>query len=345
MKALVKFQKGDGFMELREIPEPEAGYGQVKIKVRYAGICGSDLHIYHQDIGIPIRPPVVTGHEFSGTITQTGEGVEGWKTGDRVVCETAFRCCGTCLHCREGSYNLCDERRTLGYWHDGAFAPYTVVPAARLHALPESVSFLAGALLEPLACVTHAVMELTGIRAGDLVLVSGPGAIGLAALQVARSHGARVIVSGTTADADRLEAAKKLGAEWAVDVMETDLLDLVGKVSKGAGVDAVLECSGNPKAVDTGFLAVRKRGQFTQIGLFGGPIHVDFEKICYKEIRVTGSLASRWASWEKAIALVERKHVVLEPLVSDIMPLAAWKEAFGMFEAKKGLKLVLDPWK
>jgi len=344
MKALVKYQKGDGFMELREVPEPKAGPGQVKIRVGYTGICGSDLHIYHQDIGIPIRPPVVTGHEFSGTVAELGAGVEGWKVGDRVVSETAFSCCGTCPHCREGYYNLCNERRTLGYWFDGAFAPFTVVPAGRLHALPESVSFLAGALMEPLACITHAVMELTTIRAGDVVLVSGPGAVGLAALQVARSHGARVLVCGTSVDRERLAAARRLGAEWTVDVMETDLLDLVGKLTGGAGADVALECSGSAKAADTGLLAVRKRGQFTQIGLFGKPVNLDFERICYKEIRVTGSLGSRWTSWVKALALVEGKKVLLEPLASDVLPLSRWQEAFAMFEAKKGLKIVLDPW-
>ena len=116
MKALVKYQSGDGFMELRDVPEPKPEAGQVKIEVARTGICGSDLHIYHNDIDIPIRPPVVTGHEFSGTIVEIGAGVEGWKVGDRVVSETAFSYCGVCLHCREGYYNLCNQRRTLGYW-------------------------------------------------------------------------------------------------------------------------------------------------------------------------------------------------------------------------------------
>ncbi len=345
MKGLVKYEKGDGFMEIRDVPEPKPGRGQVKIEVKYTGICGSDLHIYHYDIGIPIRPPVITGHEFSGVIVEVGEGVEGWKVGDRVVSETAFSYCGVCMHCREGYYNLCNERRTLGYWYDGAFAPYTVVPAARLHALPDSISFLSGALMEPLACITHAVMELTAIQAGDIVLVSGPGAIGLATMQVAKAHGAKVLVAGTTVDLERLEIAKKLGADWVVNIQEKNLLERVAELTDGVGVDVTLECSGNAKGTDAGILATRKRGQLTQIGLPGKPITIDFEKICYREIRVTGSLGSRWTSWEKALALVKDRKVLLEPLASDIIPLSDWKKAFDMFEAKKGLKIVIDPTK
>ena len=343
MKGLVKYQLGDGFMELRDLPEPRPSAGQVKIEVAATGICGSDLHIFHNDIDIPIKPPVVTGHEFSGTIVELGEGVEGWSIGDRVVSETAFAYCGVCLHCRDGFYNLCNQRRTLGYWFDGAFAPYTIVPAARLHGLPAELSFLEGALMEPLACVTHSVLELTSILPTDWVLVSGPGAVGLAALQVAKAQGARVVAAGTSVDADRLKKASSLGADLVVDVQKENLLDIIKDLTGGLGVDVALECSGNARALESAILGVRKRGQLTQIGLYGKPITVDFEKICFKEIKVTGSLGSRWKSWESALALTKSKKVLLEPLVSHVMPLSDWKKAFEMFERKEGLKLVLDP--
>jgi len=343
MKGLVKYAAGPGNMELREVPEPKPGPGEVKIAVQYTGICGSDLHIYHSDIAIPVRPPVITGHEFSGTIVEVGLGVEHWKPGDRVVSETAYSYCGVCIHCREGFYNLCNQRKTLGYWYNGAFAPYTIVPAARLHPLPDSISFLEGALMEPLACIVHAVVELTHIQAGDTVLVSGPGAIGLATLQVAKAHGAHVLVTGTPVDAERLEKAKALGADWTLDVTKQSLGETVEEITGGVGVDVVLECSGSEKALQDALLSVRKRGQLTQIGLFGKPISLDFERICYKEVKVTGSLGSRWTSWERALQMVARGQVQLKPLVSDILPLAEWKKAFELFEAKKGLKIVLDP--
>ena len=154
MKALVKYASGSGNMEIRDMPVPHAGPGQIKIKVMEAGICGSDLHIYHSDIAIPINPPVITGHEFSGIVEEVGEGVSGFKPGDPVVSETAYDYCGKCDFCREGWYNLCIERKTLGYWYNGIFTKYTVVPADRVHHIPEGVSFTAAAMTEPVS-YTH----------------------------------------------------------------------------------------------------------------------------------------------------------------------------------------------
>jgi len=343
MKALVKYAKGNGNMEVRSIPEPVPGPGQVKIEVKAAGICGSDLHIYHDYIAIPVRPPVVTGHEFCGVIAEVGEGVEGWKVGDRVTSETAYSFCGKCRYCINGYYNLCNERRTLGYWYNGAFAKYTVVPQEKLHRLPDNIDFISGAFLEPLACVVHAVLELTSITAGDIVLVTGPGAIGLASMQVAKAQGAVVIVSGTSIDKERLAVAEQLGADYTVDIQKEDLHKLVNDVTNGRGVDVVLECSGVGKAVDDAFNLIAKQGQFTQIGLFGKPININFEKICYKELKVTGSLGSRRTSWEKAIQLVRQGRIQIKPLISHVFPITEWQKAFDMFEKKQGLKLVLEP--
>ena len=149
MKALRKYAAEPGNMRIEDVPEPTPGPGMIKIEVKKAGICGSDLHIYHSDIAIPVRPPVTTGHEFSGVIAELGEGVEGFEVGQRVVSETAFSYCGTCDYCREGYYNLCNQRRTLGYWYDGIFTNYTVVPAGRVHLIPEGVSDLEAAMTEP----------------------------------------------------------------------------------------------------------------------------------------------------------------------------------------------------
>lgn len=343
MHALVKYDKGAGNMEIRDLPEPSAGPGAVKIEVHTTGICGSDLHIYHYDIDIPINPPVTTGHEFAGTVVEIGEGVTCCSVGDRVTSETAYSYCGKCRYCRGGFYNLCPSRRTLGYWYNGAFARFTVVPASRVHRLPESVSLRAGAMLEPLACVTHAAIDLTSIQPEDRVLVSGPGAIGLLALQVARSCGARVIVSGTDVDQQRLAIASELGADHVVDVTREDLAALVTEQTDGQGVDVVLECAGSASAVDAGLQLIRKQGQFTQIGLFGGPVQLNFEKICFKELRVTGSLGSKRSSWEEAIRLVAVGEVQTEPLISHELPLSDWKKAFDLFESKGGLKLLLRP--
>ncbi|MDF2499675.1 MAG: putative arabitol-phosphate dehydrogenase [Anaerosporomusa subterranea] len=344
MKGLVKYAKGPGNMEVRDVAESKAGPGQVKIEVKAAGICGSDLHIFHDDIaGIPINPPVVTGHEFTGVIVEVGEGVTQWKVGERVTSETAVSFCGDCMHCRTGRYNLCNNRRTLGYWYNGAFTSYTVVPKERIHKLPDAIDFIAGALAEPLACVTHAVLELTTIITGDVVLVSGPGSIGMLALQVAKAQGAIVVVSGTNIDRERLTMAKQLGADYTVDITEQDLAALINELTCGRGADVTLECSGAARAANDALVLTRKFGHYTQIGLFGKPIQIDFEKICYRELKVTGSLGSTWTSWEKAIQLMASGKVNTRDLVSHVMPITEWEKAFKMFEDKEGYKLVLTP--
>ena len=343
MKALVKYEAGPGNMEIRDVPEPTVGPGQVKIEIMEAGICGSDLHIYHSDIAIPVRPPVTTGHEFSGVVTDVGEGVTAFKPGDRVVSETAYHYCQTCDFCREGFYNLCVERRTLGYWFNGVFTKYTVVPAGRIHLIPDNVDFTTAAMTEPLACVVHAIYDLSRIVPSDVVMVSGPGAIGLMAMQVAKAHGATVVVTGTNMDLDRLEMAKKLGADFAVNVQKEDVKAIFDSLSKGYGPDVVLECSGSAPGVDSGLNLIKKRGYFVQIGLPGKKIEFDIEKVCYKELHFSGSLGSRNHSWRTALKLLAEGKVVLKPLAATKLPITEWKKAFEMFENKEGYKIFLTP--
>jgi L-iditol 2-dehydrogenase len=343
MKALVKYRRGPGNMEIREVPEPEPKQGQIKIEVKATGICGSDLHIYHDDMVIAVNPPVVVGHEFSGVVAEMGPGTTGWKPGDRVVSELGFEVCGRCYNCLQGFPNLCDQRKSIGYWYDGAFAPFVIVPAEGVHPLPDDIGFEEGALTEPLACVVHGVLELTSFAAGDTVLVSGPGTMGLMTLQVARAQGATTIVSGVSADEKRLALARELGADHVVDVEQEDVVRRVRQLTGGRGADVVFECSGNDRAVDAGFAAIRKRGRYTQLGLFGRPISIDFEKVISKELKVTGSFGQRRSAWERALALMAQRKVSLGPLVSHVLPLAEWERAFQLFENKEGLKVVLTP--
>lgn len=343
MKALVKYDSAPGNMEIRDIPEPKAGAGEIKIAVKIAGICGSDLHIYHSDIAIPVRPPVVTGHEFSGIITEVGEGVKGFSVGDRVVSETAYHFCGECDFCKEGYYNLCVERRTLGYWYNGIFTDYTVVPAEKVHKIPEGVSDVSAALTEPLACVCHAIYDLCCIKAGDIVLVIGPGAIGIMAMQVAKAQGAVVIISGTDIDGERLKLAKELGADYTINIQQDGLEELVKRLTRGYGTDVVLECSGSEAGVNTGLKMIKKLGYFTQIGMGKPDINFNIESISYKEIHLRGSLGSRNHSWRTALKLQKQGKVHLEPLANPILPLEAWKEAFDRFEKKDGCKFMLVP--
>ena len=197
MRGVVKTARGHGHVELREVEPAPPGPGQVQVKVEAAGICGSDLHIYHDTISYNIRTPVVMGHEFAGTVVALGEGAgDGISIGDRVTGEPSIHICGHCDYCRGGHYNMCSDRQVMGYYHDGCFA--STVNARFVHRLPATVSFEAGALTELLACCVHSVIEQAGVTAGDLVAVIGPGPVGLFASLVAMAEGGRLrLATGT----------------------------------------------------------------------------------------------------------------------------------------------------
>lgn len=343
MLGVVKFKRGEGNMEIQEVPEPRPGPNEVKIEVKAAGICGSDIHIYHDDIKIPIKTPVVVGHEFSGIIAELGENVKHLKVGERVTSETAASVCGICPYCRTGHYNLCSSRLGIGYWINGAFAKYCIVPQERVHPLPENVDFISGALCEPLACCVHGIVELTDIHAGDLVVLLGPGPIGLLSLQIAKAEGGKVIVLGVSKDAERLNLAKNLGADMVIDIQKEDCYEVIKGLTGDLGADVVLECSGVSHAAVTGLNLVKKRGSYTQIGLFGRPIEIDFELIAYKELRVTGSFSQKWTAWEKALDLLAQEKINVRPIISHKLRLSDWRQGFKIHEEKSGLKVVLLP--
>lgn len=341
LKAVIKTKKGKGNIELKEIPEPIPKEKEVKIEVKAAGICGTDIHIYYDEY--PNNPPVVLGHEVSGVIVDIGRDVTEYKVGDRVTSETFFYTCGKCRFCRSGRINLCPDRLSIGSGVNGAFAKYLVVPEKNLHKLPLNVSFEEGALSEPLACSIHAVSESAGICASDVVVISGPGPIGLLALQVARGEGAFAIICGTSGDEERLAVGKQVGADIAINVQEKDPLRIVREVSEGYGADVVVECAGVASSASQCLRLVRKGGKFIQMGLFGKPVQIDLEQVVYKELNMIGSFSHVSSCWRKATRLLEQKKVMLEPLISDKLPLNQWKKGFEKTERHQGLKLLLYP--
>ena len=343
MKAVVKYAHGKGNVELRDVPEPSPGPDEVMIEVKAAGICGSDIHIFDEDIKLPIRPPVIIGHEFSGVVAEVGSSVTKWKPGDRVTSETSAHVCGECLPCRTGNYNVCAEKRLIGYWFNGAFAKYCVVPSRLVHKLPDNVSFLAGALCEPLACCVNGVIEKTRILPGDVVVIAGPGPIGLLSLQIAKSQGATVVLCGLSQDEKRLKLGEELGADLIINVEEEDPFQTVLKMTNGAGADVFLECSGSPNAVRMGFRLVRRMGQYTQLGLTGRSFSLDFDLVAYKEIIVRGMLGQRWTSWNRGLKMLSKGLVKTEPLISDVLPLSQWEIGFQKFRRKEGIKIILKP--
>jgi len=342
MKGLMKLQRGKGYVELREIEDPTPGPDEVLIKVKRAGVCGTDIHILHDEFP-KARPPFILGHEFSGVIAGLGEEVRGWRKGDRIVSETAAYSCGHCRFCQNGDTQLCPERMAYGYVKNGGFAKYIVVKSKLLHLLPESISFSEGALCEPLAVCAHAAMERVKVQAGETILVTGPGTVGLIMLQVIKSMGARVILTGTESDRERLKLGIELGADRRVNVDQEDLYSIVMEMTKGYGVDKSFECAGVKPAVVDCIRFTRKGGTIIQVGLFGKSIEIPYEEIALKELSVIGCFAQRSSCWEPAIRLLAEGKVKTSPLISGEYPLDQWKEAFDRFERREGLKYLLYP--
>jgi len=342
MRALVKVQRGDGFVELKETEKPKPAPDEVLIEVRRAGICFTDIHILHDEFP-KAKPPFIMGHEFSGVIRETGMQARDWKVGERVVAETAAYFCGHCRFCQAGDTQLCPERKAYGYVYNGAFAEYIVIKSELLHRVPESVSDSEAALSEPLACCAHGALERVRIEPGETVLITGPGAIGLLMLQVVKSTGAKVILCGVHSDRERLKVGTELGADRIVDVQREDLASIVLEMSSGYGVDKSFECAGVAAAASQCIQLTRKGGTLIQVGLFGKPIELPFEEIALKELTVKGNFAHRKSSWTLGMRLLAEGKIKTAPLVSGEYPLDRWEEAFRKSEGRAGIKYLLCP--
>ena len=339
MKAVVKLTEDK--IELVDIPEPVPGPNQVKVLVEAAGICGTDIYGYSA-----VKPPVVLGHEVSGEIVEIGEGVKELKVGDRVTSETTAYICGKCKFCQSKDYNLCSYRRGLGSKVNGAFAEYFVIRQMSIHKLPSNVDFSSGALSEPLACATHAVMEQAKVLKDEVVLVLGPGPLGLLVAQVARAEGAMVVVCGVAGDDYRLALAKKLGADKTINLENKDVGEFIKKLTDGYGADVVFECSGATRAVHLGLELVRKKGRYIQIGIAHQAINLDFDHILFdREITLIGSHTQKPSAWVKALKLMREGKVNLGSLVTDKLPLTKWEEGFRRAKERNSVKVLLYPGK
>lgn len=341
MKALVKKELGFGNLELLEIEDPKINANQVKIEVKYSGVCGTDLHTYEGKY--KASTPVTLGHEFSGEVVEVGENVKGIKVGDRVTSETTFYICGECVYCKTGHYNLCNKRKGLGTQQDGSFAKYVVARAESVHKLPDNVSYLSAALTEPLACAHHAVAK-AHIKQDEVVVVLGPGPIGLLTAQIAKGFGAKVIITGLEKDKIRLDKAKELEIDYVVNIQNEDVKKLVNELTGGYGADVVLECTGAVPAVKMGLDLLTKKGRYVQVGIFATPeIPVDFEKIIQKELEVIGCRSQNPFDWEPSLQLMSKKHVNAEALVTHQFDIGEWEKAYELIKKGDAIKVVLTP--
>jgi L-iditol 2-dehydrogenase len=307
-RAAVLYAPGDLRVEDRAIPEP--GLREVLVEIAAVGVCGSDVHYYeHGRIGsFVVREPMVLGHESSGRVVDLGPGASRHVVGDRVALEPGVPC-GHCRECRAGRYNLCRDVRFFATPPiDGAFANYVTIHEDFAFALPESVSDEAGALMEPLSVAVWACQK-ANVTAGDRVLVTGAGPIGLLAVQTARAFGATQITV-TDVNPHRLGLAERTGATSTINVAEAPLED------SGLEADALIECSGHPGSLAAGIAALRPAGRAVLVGM--GPEEdgvVPLALIQNRELWLTGTF--RYANtYPTAIALAANGRVDLEAIIT-----------------------------
>ncbi|HXG67119.1 MAG TPA: zinc-binding dehydrogenase [Blastocatellia bacterium] len=344
MTALVHYALQPQAVELRELPVPEIGEDEVLLRVGAVSVCGSDVHQYHNTQSWPVRVPVVLGHEFCGYVAAKGKRVRAFKEGDRVVSETAAYICGMCVYCRAGEYNLCPQRSGFGYGTHGAMAQYVRVPAACLHHIPSSLPFERAALTEPCCVGYNAVAVKSHVRPGDLVVVLGPGPIGLLCAAVALSSGAgTLIVAGTSRDESRLAAARRLGIAHSVNCEETDLPGLVRELGDGLGADLVVDAAGASAALKLALEIVRPGGQITKVGWGPQPLGFSLDPLVQKAVTLQGSFSHTFRNWEKVVALLAAGQINLDPIISCVAPLQDWRDCFEGMHTGKYVKAVLQP--
>ena len=343
MRAIVKAGPGPG-AEIREVPVPACGPGQLLLKVKRAGVCGTDLHIFEWDRWSQgrLKPPVTLGHEFVGEIVELGAGVTGFREGERVSCESHI-VCHTCLACRAGDAHVCENTRILGVDVDGGFAEYVAVPAVNAWRAPANVSIEVAAVMEPLGNAVHTAFA--GPLSGCNLAVTGCGPIGLFAIAVARAAGAaRVFASDISPY--RLDLARKMKADAVIDPSRESFPDRVRELTSGHGLDGVLEMSGSPAAMRDGLAALRMGGRLSLLGLPKEPFELDWNRlVIFKGVTIHGIIGRRmYETWIQMDQLLGSGRLDVRPAITHVMPMEKFDEAIALLRDGRAGKVVLVPW-
>ncbi len=328
---------------LREVPIPEIGPDDVLLAVGAASVCGSDVHQAYLTHSWPVNAPVTLGHEFGGVVAQAGANVKAFREGDRVVSETAAHICGECLLCRTGRYNLCPSRKGFGYGIDGGMAQYVRVPARCLHRIPDELPFDIACLTEP-HCVAYQSMCVNAdIKPGDLVVVLGPGPIGLLCAKMAALSGAYpLIVAGRAVDRERLEVARALGASHLVDI-EAQSLEEVVRGLDPLGADVICDASGASRPLDAALALTKPGGQVVKVGWSPDLVPVNLNPLVQKNVRLQGSFSHNYPVWERVISLLAAGKTGAELIVGRRDRLEDWHAAFEGMHSGQVIKSVLLP--
>ena len=342
MKALRKMRAGRG-LSMESAPVPAIGAADVLVRVKTASICGTDLHIYGWDRWSQgrIKPPVTLGHEFCGVVERVGEEVTAVIAGDFVSAEMHVNC-GHCHQCQQGEAHICQNLRIIGIDQDGAFAEFVKIPASNIWKLDAAIPEHYGAILDPLGNAVHTV--LAGPIAGQTVLVTGCGPIGLMSIAVAKACGSSTVFA-TETNENRRAMANKMGADVVLNPAAEDAVARILAETNGTGVDALLEMSGNPTAIQQGFKALRAGGRASLLGIPTENVPLDLvNDVIFKGATVQGIYGRRmYGTWVQMTALLKAGRLDLEPLFGERESLEKFENAFAKLQGGLAGKILLYP--
>lgn len=341
MNALVKEKPTKG-ATIQKVPIPSIQPDEVLIRVKAASICGTDLHIYNWDewASKRVQPPYVFGHEMSGIIEKIGEKVTSLSEGDHVSCETHI-VCGECPACLRGDFHVCYRTEIIGVDRNGCFAEYVAMPARNCWKNDKRIPFEVTTLMEPMGNAVHAVFA--GPIVGKRVAVVGCGPIGLMAIAVAKAAGAVQIVA-LDINEYRLQLAEQMGASQIVNSTQTDPVQLVDELTKGKGVDVVLEMSGNPTAIQQSFAICANGGRISLLGLPARPVSINLtDHFIFKGITVYGITGRKmFETWEQTAGLLRSNQVDLSPLITHRLKLVDFEKGFQLMQEGQCGKVVFS---
>ncbi|HLR95622.1 MAG TPA: L-threonine 3-dehydrogenase [Jiangellaceae bacterium] len=327
-------------LELAELPTPEPRAGEVLVQVLRTGICGTDLHIWAWDSWAQehVPTPLVVGHEFVGTIVEVGAGVTAVEAGD-VVSGEGHIVCGRCRNCRAGRRHLCPHTVSVGVQRDGAFAEYVRVPAINVWRHPGDIDLDVAAIFDPFGNAVHTALQFP-VHAED-VLITGAGPIGVMAALVAEHAGARNVVV-TDINPYRLELARSVGIEVAVDVSDIDVNDLRDELGMTEGFDVGMEVSGSPAALQSMIESMSNGGRIALLGLAAEPIAVDWAAVVEQMLTIKGVYGREmFETWYQCSVLVE-SGVDIAPVVTHRFGFGEYEQAFETVAGGRAGKVILD---
>ncbi|HEX6966454.1 MAG TPA: L-threonine 3-dehydrogenase [Gemmatimonadaceae bacterium] len=339
MRALVKASAAPGFT-LREVPEPTIREDEVLIRVRRAGVCGTDVHIYEWDDWARgrVKPPIIVGHEFAGDVVDVGSLVHDVCVGDRVTAEGHI-VCGRCMLCRTGNAHACRNTQVIGVDRDGCFTEYIAMPATNVWHLDDAISYDIGGIHDPMGNAFHTA--LTADIPGATVLITGCGPIGIFAVGICRAAGAAHIIASDVND-KRLALAKTMGAHEALHPNE--VADAVKRATDGLGVDVVLEMSGVPAAIHQAFALVRPAGRVQMLGVPAKPMEFDFAtELVFKGVTVYGVTGRRmYDTWHQMSRFLRSGEFDPTPVITHRFPLEGADEAIRAIRSGEAGKVIFE---